>query len=129
MDANLRKKVVVADIDLPQEKGKNLSEREVLPLEKPHNRHSDLFLMIRKKVTSIFDHFGGINSLLEGKKRVFIKPNGIDSKEYCYTRPEVLEAIILECQRADVDEIFVMENSTQCNMTRIVFSAVGYKKI
>lgn len=48
---------------------------------------------IKTAVTEIFDKSGGEN-LLKESREVFIKPNGIDGQPYCYTRPEVVEAVI-----------------------------------
>ena len=65
---------------------------------------------------------------IKSSKEVYIKVNGIDFKKHCYTSPEVLEAVInyLKSKGALVT---VMENSTQANMTRIVFSINGYKEV
>ncbi len=66
--------------------------------------------------------------IIKSSKEVYIKVNGIDFKKHCYTSPEVLEAVInyLKNKGAKVN---VMENSTQGNMTRIVFSINGYKQV
>jgi uncharacterized protein (DUF362 family) len=66
--------------------------------------------------------------IIKSSKEVYIKVNGIDFKKHCYTSPEVLEAVInyLKNKGAIVN---VMENSTQANMTRIVFSINGYKEV
>ncbi|MFW9820478.1 MAG: DUF362 domain-containing protein, partial [Candidatus Thorarchaeota archaeon] len=67
-------------------------------------------------------------SLLKKSKEVYIKVNGIDFKKHAYTSPVVLEAVILYLKEKGA-EIFVMENSTQGNLTRIVFTITGYKEI
>ena len=67
-------------------------------------------------------------SLLKSSKEVYIKVNGIDFKEHCYTSPEVLRAVIEYLKKIGA-KVYVMENSTQANMTRIVFTITGYKKI
>ncbi|MFX0023186.1 MAG: DUF362 domain-containing protein [Candidatus Hermodarchaeota archaeon] len=59
---------------------------------------------------------------------MYIKVNGIDFKKHTYTSPEVLEAAILFLKEKGA-EIFVMENSTQGNLTRLVFTITGYKEI
>ncbi|MHA1265949.1 MAG: DUF362 domain-containing protein [Candidatus Helarchaeota archaeon] len=66
--------------------------------------------------------------LLKQSKEVYLKVNGIDYKKHCYTSPKVLEAVIqyLTTRGATV---YVMENSTQSNYTRLVFAITGYKEI
>ncbi|MFX0008292.1 MAG: DUF362 domain-containing protein [Promethearchaeota archaeon] len=68
------------------------------------------------------------NSVLKESKEVYIKVNGIDFKKHTYTSPEVLEAVILYLKEKGA-KIFVMENSTQGNITRLVFTITGYKQI
>ncbi|HPG51075.1 MAG TPA: DUF362 domain-containing protein [Spirochaetota bacterium] len=79
-------------------------------------------------VKEIFDYYGG-RSLLKKSGDVYIKPNAVDAKPYAYTRPEVLEAVIAYWKGAGARNIFVFENSTQCNYTRLVFEVTGYAKI
>lgn len=67
--------------------------------------------------------------LLGDSEEVYIKPNGIDTKPYSYTRPEVVEAVINYCKDFGTKKIFLMESSTQANYTRIVFEVLGYNKI
>ncbi|MBN2154499.1 MAG: DUF362 domain-containing protein [Candidatus Lokiarchaeota archaeon] len=83
---------------------------------------------IQSAVEEIFDTLGG-SELLKSSNDVYIKPNGIDSKPYAYTRPEVVEAVIKYFFSNGANKIYLMENSTQANYTRIVYEAIGYKKI
>ncbi|MFX1389050.1 MAG: DUF362 domain-containing protein [Promethearchaeota archaeon] len=66
--------------------------------------------------------------IIKSSKKVYIKVNGIDFKKHTYTSPEVLDAVIMYLKEKGA-EIFVMENSTQGNLTRLVFELTGYKKI
>ena len=66
--------------------------------------------------------------ILKKSKEVYIKVNGIDFKKHTYTSPEVLEAVILYLKKLGA-EVYVMENSTQANLTRVVFTVTGYKEI
>jgi len=59
---------------------------------------------------------------------VFIKVNGIDYKKHCYTSPEILQAVI-EYLKVLGAKISVMENSTQANITRIVFRINGFEDV
>lgn len=67
-------------------------------------------------------------SILKRSKDVYIKVNGIDFKKHCFTSPEILEAVI-EYLQAKGANVYVMENSTQGNLTRVVFSITGFKKV
>ncbi len=69
---------------------------------------------------------GGI--ILKKSKEVYIKVNGINFKKHTYTSPEVLEAVIDSLQIRGAN-VYVMENSTQASITRVVFTVTGYKKI
>ncbi len=60
---------------------------------------------------------------------MYIKVNGIDFKKHCYTSPEVLEAVIEYLKNIGANNIYVIENSTQSNMTRVVFEITGFKKV
>ncbi|MFX1573215.1 MAG: DUF362 domain-containing protein [Promethearchaeota archaeon] len=66
--------------------------------------------------------------IVKRSNEVYIKVNGIDFKKHAYTSPEVLEAIILYLKEIGA-EVYVMENSTQANFTRIVFAINGYKEV
>ena len=79
-------------------------------------------------VTEIFDSLGG-SSLLKDSGEVYIKPNAVDSKPYSHTRPEVIRAVIGYWKSRGARLIFLFENSTQANFTRLVFKTVGYTKI
>ncbi len=85
--------------------------------------------LINAAIKHIFDHFGGAAKLLKSSKRVYIKPNGIDFKQFCYTSPAVLEAIIRYFFENGAADIFLIENSTQSNYTRLVYAVNGYKDI
>lgn len=79
-------------------------------------------------VREIFDYFGG-GDLLKSSGDVYIKPNGIDGKPYCYSRLEVVESVIQYFKRIGARNIFLFENSTQSNYTRVVFEVTGYKNL
>lgn len=95
---------------------------------------SDVILTeIKKNIKStVFDLMLKVENnsgdLLKSSKKVYLKPNGIDFKKHCFTSPEVLEAVILYFKEKNA-EIYVMENSTQSNATRVVFEINGYKEV
>ncbi len=80
---------------------------------------------MQSAVKEIFDLAGGA-SLLKSSGAVYIKPNGIDAKPYCYTRPEFVEAVIRYWYDAGATQVYLFENSTQSNFTRMVFRGNGF---
>ena len=79
-------------------------------------------------VAALFDAAGGA-AMLKSSRDVFLKPNAIDSKPYCYTRSELVEAVIRYWKEAGARHIYLFENCTQSNFTRMVFTLVGYSEI
>ena len=98
------------------------SRTHFLPLSEEMSRE------IRETVYDIFDDAGG-RALLKESGNVYIKPNGIDGKAYCFTRPELVEAVIDYWKEHGAKKIYLFENSTQSNYTRLVFELTGYAKI
>jgi len=83
---------------------------------------------IRNAINQIFTGLEKSGPILKNSKEVYIKINGIDFRKHTYTSPEVLEAVIQYLKEKGA-KIYVMENSTQANMTRVVFYINGYKKV
>jgi uncharacterized protein (DUF362 family) len=80
-------------------------------------------------VRTVFEKTVAGNGLVKSSGDVYLKPNGIDFKPYAFTSPEVLEATICYFMEEGASNVFVMENSTQANMTRLVFEFTGYKDV
>jgi len=90
---------------------------------------TDTSSSIDKAVNKMFSYLEDSETpILKSSKEVYIKVNGIDFKKHCYTSPEVVEAVINYLKNKGA-KVSVMENSTQANMTRIVFSINGYKEV
>jgi uncharacterized protein (DUF362 family) len=89
---------------------------------------SDTKKGLKSAVEEIFLHLEKSEPILKSSKEVYIKVNGIDFKKHCYTSPEVLEKVIEYLQGIGA-KVIVMENSTQGNMTRIVFEMTGYREV
>ncbi len=83
---------------------------------------------IEKNITEIFDALGG-SSLIKSSRDVYIKPNAVGTNAYVYTRPEVLKAAIDYWFAAGAKNIYVIENCTQANCTRLVFEIIGYNSL
>ena len=106
-------------------------------LNRPHQEESfTKFLPINPKlkeeivdaVQEIFDAAGG-GALLKSSGDVYLKPNGVCCKAYSYTRPELIEAVIGYWKDKGARNIYLFENSTQANITRMVFAITGYSEI
>jgi uncharacterized protein (DUF362 family) len=89
---------------------------------------ADTKMGVGKAVDEIFSNLIKSGLILKSSKEVYIKVNGIDFKKHAYTSPEVLEEVIKYLKDIDA-KIYVMENSTQANMTRIVFAINGFKEV
>ncbi len=71
----------------------------------------------------------GVSGIIKAKPReVFVKVNAIDSKQYCYTSVDVTGAVLDYCRDAGAQKLYLMENATQGNFTRLVFHGVGFKE-
>jgi len=81
-----------------------------------------------QSVAEIFSYFGGLTSLLGGRKTAFVKVNAIDFKPYCYTDPAVTAAVVRSLRAAGASRVYVMDNCTQGNFTRLVFRVSGLGK-
>jgi uncharacterized protein (DUF362 family) len=84
---------------------------------------------IASAVSTVFEHFGGGGSMLRSSRDVYIKVNAVGLEPYVYTDPEVLRETILYFRNCGAHTIYVIENCTQANFTRLVFHAIGYLKV
>ena len=94
---------------------------------------TDVFIVdtkqgIQSAVEEVFSHLEKSGSILKSSKEVYIKVNGIDFKKHAFTSPEVLKAVIEYLNNLGA-KVYVMENSTQANLTRIVFEITGFKDV
>jgi uncharacterized protein (DUF362 family) len=84
---------------------------------------------IKLAIDQMFSYLEQSGPILKSSKEVYIKVNGVDFKKHCYTSPEVLEAVIMYLRKNLSAKVYVMENSTQANVTRVVFALTEYKAI
>jgi uncharacterized protein (DUF362 family) len=89
---------------------------------------SDTKMGVSKAVNEIFLYLMKSGPIVKSSKEVYIKVNGIDFKKHTHTSPIVLKEVI-KYLKEKTAKIYVMENSTQANMTRIVFAINGYKEV
>ncbi len=84
---------------------------------------------LEKAVHHIFSHFNGGRSLLKKSGEVYIKVNGVDFKPHCYTTPGLLREVVRFFYDQGATKVYVIENSTQGNMTRMVFNFTGITRV
>jgi len=80
-------------------------------------------------VAGVFAPFGGGRALLKSSGDVFLKVNAIDFKPFTFTDPEVVGAAVRYFRSEGASRVYVIENSTQSNFTRLVFKASGLLKV
>ncbi|MGM0454515.1 MAG: DUF362 domain-containing protein, partial [Thermodesulfobacteriota bacterium] len=68
-------------------------------------------------------------ALLKPSGDVYLKVNAVDHKPYAYTDPEVLRAVIDYFKSGGARNIYVIENCTQGNITRLVFKVTGLDRV
>lgn len=76
-------------------------------------------------VAGVFAPFGGGRALIKSSGDVYIKVNAIDFKPYTYTDPEAVGAAIRYFRSEGASRVYVIENATQSNFTRLVFKVSG----
>lgn len=80
---------------------------------------------VRVSMADIFRHFGGLPTLLRGRSNAFIKVNAVDFKPFCHTDPRAVSALVQLLLEAGARRVYVMDNCTQGNFTRLVFRVSG----
>lgn len=75
----------------------------------------------------LMEAFGGARSMLKASRNAFVKVNLVDSKPHTYTSVEVTRALVTYLFEQGAHKVYVMENSTQGNITRLVFEATGMR--
>ncbi len=84
---------------------------------------------LEEAVVNIFESFGGGRAMLKSSKNVILKVNGVDFKPHVFTSPEVISAVVRYFYEQGAKKIYVIENCTQGNITRLVFEITGIKKM
>ncbi len=84
----------------------------------------DLEIALRE----VFEPFGGIKRVLEGREEAYVKVNAVDFKPHCYTDPRAVYALVRLLRSAGAGRVYVMDNCTQGNFTRLVFRISGLEK-
>ena len=84
---------------------------------------------LEKAVQHLFSHFNGGRSLLKKSGEVYIKINGVDFKPHSYTTPGLLREVVRFFYAQGATKVYVIENSTQGNLTRVVFNLTGTTRV
>jgi len=84
---------------------------------------------LQDAIDAIFAPFGGVTALFPREGKLFIKPNGIHFAPYTHTAPQALAALLAYLRQHGYQRLFVMENCTHGNFTRLVFKVTGYDRI
>ncbi|MBU4302540.1 MAG: DUF362 domain-containing protein, partial [Actinobacteria bacterium] len=80
-------------------------------------------------VARVMDRHGVAEMIGRKPEAVYVKVNAIDFKPYAYTSLEVTGAVIDYCKEAGARQVYLMENSTQSNITRLVFHVTGFEEL
>ncbi len=76
-------------------------------------------------VARVLEPFGGAKGILAGKDEVAIKINAVEIKQHCHTPPDIIEVLVTHLKEHGARRIYVVDNCTQGNFTRLVFYATG----
>lgn len=86
---------------------------------------ADALPNVKDAVAKVLGHFGGPAALLKKSRDVYIKVNAVDAKPFTYTDPSVLAETVKAFKAGGAKNVYVIENCTQGNFTRLVFAASG----
>ncbi len=84
---------------------------------------------IKTAISKIFSQIEAEQPILKSSGEVYLKVNGVHCKKHCYTNPEVLKATIEYLYSIGAKKVYVIEDSTMGNATRLVFALNGYEEI
>ncbi|MFH1149276.1 MAG: DUF362 domain-containing protein [Actinomycetota bacterium] len=70
----------------------------------------------------------GVADIVKARPEVYVKVNAIDFKPYVFTSPAVVAQVLDYCHDAGAEKIYLMENATQANFTRLVFHVTGLEQ-
>ena len=96
-----------------------------MPRKKPLVSVIDAKRDLPGAVKKVLDEHGVDRIIAAKPDKCYVKINAIDFKPYVYTSPAVIAEVLDYCTAAGARRIFLMENSTQSNMTRLVFEVTG----
>ncbi len=84
---------------------------------------------LNEAVREVFQEFGGGRRLIKSSGEVYLKINGIDFKPHVFTSPQLIASVIDYFYSEGARKLYVMENCTQGNFTRLVFRLSGIDRV
>ncbi len=84
---------------------------------------------IKSAIEKLLNQISKEKPILKSSKQVYLKVNGVHFSRHCYVDTEVLKATIDHLFAIGAERVYVMEDSTIGNVTRLVFDLIGYNKI
>ncbi len=84
---------------------------------------------IKPAIEKILNQMSKETPILKSSKQVYLKVNGVHFARHCYVDTKVLRATIEYLYAKGAEKVYVMEDSTIGNVTRLVFDLIGYKKV
>jgi len=78
---------------------------------------------------AVFAPYGGVANVIPSGSKVHLKPNGVQFFPGMYTDPAMLDALLGYLRDHGYTRLALMENSSQCVATRLVFAVAGYTDI
>ena len=78
-----------------------------------------------QSIQKAFEPFGGARRFVKESGEVFVKINAVDFKEHCFTPPDFVEALTTYLYAEGFRQVYIIENCTQGNFTRLVFHVTG----
>ncbi|MEM1658352.1 MAG: hypothetical protein QXK94_04875, partial [Candidatus Jordarchaeales archaeon] len=84
---------------------------------------------IEESLTRIFNFFGGLDHLVEGKDKVFVKVDAFPLKPHASTSPEIVASVVELLRETGVGGVYVMDGAPHGFLTRYAFKVTGLDKV
>ena len=115
-------------------KGRRLREPKVYPGGTVPEKETRVTVVNIKRdlagaVGRVMDEHGVADTIRRKPREVYVKVNAIDFKPYVYTSTAVTGAVLDYCKAAGAEKLYLMENATQGNFTRLVFHVARFDEL
>jgi len=84
---------------------------------------------LKGAVRRVLDEHGVRETIAAKPREVYVKVNAIDFKPYVYTSALVTAEVLDYCKDSGAENLYLMENATQSNFTRLVFYVTGLEEV
>lgn len=99
------------------------------PSKKPVVRITEIKRDLPGAVRGMLDEHGVAETIAKKPDACYVKVNAIDFKPYCFTSLDVTREVLDYCREAGAKKLYLMENATQANITRLVFEIAGFRTV